>query len=259
MKCFLILISVLFPLIVAGQSVTTTKYPIWWNSPLIEGKFSSVEVVKVKATSLKMARDEAVKMISGNQSRDMDAEINIQGSCIIWRNGREVKNARIIAEHTEETKFGEVILGMLVQFPKYDNMLFEEVRITDRYPFSPRVFVPGMEQIYKGSMMKGILFIGGEALAAGGIWAFESLRASKMSKFNQTHDLTARRKYNDDANKMRALRNGFIVGATVIYLWNIIDGCVAKGEERVWMKKCKMGIKPHETGNGAELILGLNF
>ncbi len=259
MKYFLILISVLLSDIIMGQSVTTTSRPIWWDSPLIEGRCSAVRFVKVKDNSSEKVREKAVKMVFGNGLSDTSGEISIQGSRIVWRNGDEIKNARIIAEHTEETTLGEVTLGMLVQVPKYNNVLFEEVRITDRYPFSPRVFVPGMEQIYKGSVTKGVLFIAGETATGIGIAVFECLRYSKKSELRNTHDLARRRKYLNEADRMRTWRNGFIAGAVVIYLWNIIDGCVAKGEERVWIKKCKMGIRPHGTGSGAELTFGLNF
>ena len=61
-------------------------------------------------------------------------------------------------------------------------------QLTGRYPFSARVFVPGMAQLHKGSMGKGLFFIISEAACVGGIVATECMRASYDSKIKSTHD-----------------------------------------------------------------------
>ena len=136
---------------------------------------------------------------------------------------------------------------------------FENQRVSDVYPFSPRVFIPGMQQLYKGSKTKAALFIAGEAAAIGGIVACENLRASSIAKLNGTHDSSAQRKYLNDADRRQNLRNGFIAGAAIIYLWNIIDGCVAKGEERAWTPKVKIAVAPKTKEQFAGMAMVLNF
>lgn len=61
-------------------------------------------------------------------------------------------------------------------------------QLTGRYPFSARVFVPGMAQLHKGSTGKGLFFIIGEATCVGGIVATECMRSSYDSKIKSTHD-----------------------------------------------------------------------
>ena len=58
----------------------------------------------------------------------------------------------------------------------------EKVVATDKYPFSARVFVPGMAQIYKGSVGKGIGFIASEVALVGGVVVTECLRLNYAKK-----------------------------------------------------------------------------
>jgi len=260
MKDYLVLVCVmLFSLAATGQSVSSVKRPVWLDGFFYESEYSYVEKTSAVGNSEKEARNQAARIIIERRLNATGLNVRIQGDSIIVLDSDLTVKSRIIDEFIEQISEGRVRVNLLVQTAKHPEKLYEWVRLSARYPFSPRVFLPGMEQIYKGSVTKGVLFIAGEAVAVGGIVAFESLRASKKSKFNQTHDLAAQRKYNDDADRMRNLRNGFIAGAAAIYLWNIIDGCVAKGEERVWIKKTKMRIAPQITSQSAGLALVLNF
>ncbi|GHS86108.1 hypothetical protein FACS1894201_06640 [Bacteroidia bacterium] len=98
------------------------------------------------------------------------------------------------------------------------------------YPFSPRVFVPGMAQIYKGSTGKGVAFIVGEISLVGGVVVAESLRASYKAKDNVSlyDDF-----YADKADNMQNIRNWVIAGAIGLYAWNVIDGWMAPGKKYV--------------------------
>ncbi len=260
MKAYLILGCVmLFSFVATGQSVSSVKRPVWLDGFFEEVEYSYVEKTSAVGSSEEKARNQAARIVIERRLNTTGLTVRIQGDSIIVLNSDLTVKARVIDEFIEQILDAKVRVHLLVQTAKLPWNQYEWVRLSTRYPFSPRVFLPGMEQIYKGSVTKGALFIAGEAAAVGGIVAFESLRASKKSKFNQTHDVAARRKYNDDANRMRNLRNGFIVGAAAIYLWNIIDGCVAKGEERVWIKKVKMRIEPQVTSQSAGMALVLNF
>ena len=105
-------------------------------------------------------------------------------------------------------------------------------QLTGRYPFSARVFVPGMAQLHKGSMGKGLFFIISEAACVGGIVATECMRASYDSKIKSTHDAGKIRSYADKRDNCANVRNGFIAGAAVLYVWNVIDGIAAKGKKK---------------------------
>ena len=133
------------------------------------------------------------------------------------------------------------------------NPVPEKVDFTERYAFSPRVFIPGMEQLYKGSNTKGVLFIAGEAAFVGGIVVCEGLRSSYESEINSTHNAKDKQMYINNADNMQNFRNGFIAGAALLYAWNVIDGIVAKGKKHIVVLgsnnlKVSPYISPHSNG-----------
>ena len=131
--------------------------------------------------------------------------------------------------------------------------------MTYKYPFSARVFIPGMAQLHKGSTGKGIAFIVGEALAVGGVVAFEGLRSSYKAKINTTHDAKVRQDYIDKTNNMQNLRNGFIAGALAVYAWNVVDGIVAKGKRHLEVGHVSMRFAPFATPEAGGLAMNINF
>jgi len=138
---------------------------------------------------------------------------------------------------------------------------YEDIIVTDRYPFSLRAFVPGMAQLYKGSTTKGALFIVGEAAFIGGIVACEGLRSSYQSKINTTHDVGDRQSNINNADNMQNLRNGFIAGAVLLYAWNVIDGIVAKGKEHVVVRSGnnRLSIAPFVAPQAGSMATGLSL
>lgn len=112
----------------------------------------------------------------------------------------------------------------------------ESVTTTDKYPFTARAFVPGYAQIYKGSYGKGAFFIAGELLFIGGIVTSEFLRVNYSQKVAQTHKVSQKEYYAQNARICAITRNACIGAAAAFYLWNIIDGAVAKGRPYVQVK-----------------------
>lgn len=132
--------------------------------------------------------------------------------------------------------------------------------ITGKYPFSGRVFVPGWAQLHKGSKGKGIFFIVAEAAAIGGIVATESLRQSYKSKASSAFDTDQKRRYNSRATNCANVRNGFIVGAAAIYVWNVIDGIAARGKKQPQMVgDARLRISPYAAPQESGVLLSLNF
>ncbi len=136
---------------------------------------------------------------------------------------------------------------------------FEPVSVTNKYPFSPRVFIPGMAQLYKGSTAKGIAFIVADVVTVGGVVVMESLRSSSKSKINTTKDVWDRQSYIDSANIQRNWRNAFIAGAVAIYAWNVVDGIVAKGKKHVEVGNVAMRFAPFATPEAAGLAMNIQF
>ena len=60
-----------------------------------------------------------------------------------------IAKARVIDEYVERIEPGRYRVYLLVQTAKNPTLGYEHVKVTERYPFSPRVFVPGMAQLQR--------------------------------------------------------------------------------------------------------------
>lgn len=143
----------------------------------------------------------------------------------------------------------------------FNNQLKEyNAEQTGHYPFSARVFVPGMAQLHKGSKAKGLFFIVGEAACVGGLVIAESLRASYDSKAVSAQNTKQKKTYYDRADNCENIRNGLIAGAAVLYIWNVIDGIAAKGKKRtVMLGDSQLRISPYATPQCGGFALSFNF
>jgi hypothetical protein len=149
----------------------------------------------------------------------------------------------------------------LYEDPDFNRQLKEyNARLTGKYPFSARVFVPGMAQLHKGSKAKGLFFILGEAACVGGIVVAESLRASYEAKINSTHDVKQKQSYINSADNSENIRNGLIVGAVALYAWNVIDGIVAKGKKKgIALGDAQLRVAPYVSPEAGGLALSVHF
>lgn len=143
--------------------------------------------------------------------------------------------------------------------PGKSHKTWEKIDVTDKYPFSARVFVPGMAQIYKGSPGKGSGFIMGEVLFIGGIVATEFMRVNYLQQVSQTHKMTDKNTYAQNARICAITRNACIGGAVALYLWNIIDGAVAKGREHIQMNEKVLAFHPYLTSDHSGIAMNLKF
>ena len=264
MKHYIVLIvaSILLPSFAMGQYRSTTERPSWVNGYFTERANSYVEVVSATASSENDARNKAAQVIverrslaTGQQAKISikDGNISVSGSDML------TVKSRIVDQYTECLNNNQYRVNLLVQTAKNPEYQLEPVYVTNKYKFSPRVFVPGMAQIYKGQNTRGALFITGEALAIGGIVAFEGMRASYQSKIKRTHNAKQIQAYVQKSDNMVNIRNGFIAGAAAIYVWNIIDGIVAKGKKHVVVGNIKMDVAPYATHQSQGVNINATF
>jgi len=138
----------------------------------------------------------------------------------------------------------------------------EELAITDHYPLSFRVFVPGMAQIHKGSKGKGAIFIAAQAATIGGIVVAEVMRASYESKINPQLSNSDRQFYIEQASNMQNIRNICIAAAVAVYAWNVIDGIVARGRPHILVDGRALSFVPYiapQIGNNFASGISLTF
>ena len=94
-----------------------------------------------------------------------------------------------------------------------------------------RSLIPGWGQMYKGSMAKGGIILGGEIAFAGAIIAAENLRASYVRKMKENPRHV--KSYSTKADNWENVRNICIGGAAALYVYNLVDAIVAPGAPRL--------------------------
>ena len=252
----------LFPcLSVMGQQ-TSKERPSWADGFREEYKNSYLKSFSAVGSTMEDARRQALQEVADERSRATGRQYSIRESngVVTMSSSDELTvAAQVVDEWHEVLANGACRVDLLVQTKKNPMYTYEPVSVTDKYPFSGRVFVPGMAQLHKGSTTKGIAFIAAEVAAVGGIVAFEGLRSSYESKINTTKDAKKRQSYIDDSNNMQNLRNAFIAGAVAIYAWNVVDGIVAKGKKHVEVGSVAMHFAPFATPDAAGLALNIQF
>lgn len=139
---------------------------------------------------------------------------------------------------------------------------FDDVTFTPYYGARGvlRSLVPGWGQMYKGSTVKGLCILGGEAVCVAGIILSESTRASYVRKMKEQprHAQT----YNDKANNWETGRNVCIGAAAALYIYNLIDAAAAKGARRAVVRPrrdVRFSVAPAVMNDGVGVGFALNF
>jgi hypothetical protein len=262
MKQIVIIMCVaLLPRLAMGQCHSSQQKPDWVENGFRSAPYSTFQRFKATGDTEEEARnkamDEVVKAQSLATGKRMHVE-TVNGEVTVKGSDELTVKSRVIHEYGE--RCGSTCnVYLLVQTAKNPSSTMEDVLVTDKYLFSPRVFVPGMAQIHKGSTEKGIAFIAGEALMVGGIVVAESLRASDESKINSTHSANLKQNYIDKADMYSNIRNVAVAGAVAVYVWNVIDGWVAKGKTHILIGENKLNIAPYATSYSTGISLAIKF
>jgi hypothetical protein len=254
--------AALLPHAVMGQHGAAPEKPAWVNGYFYEADNSYIESVSATGPAEDEARNKAAAIVIERRSLSTGKRVQVQvrgNNVMVEGNDELTVKSRILDEYVEHYAPGEYRVNLLVQTAKNPTYEYERVKVTTSYDFSSRAFVPGMEQLYKGSTTKGVLFIVGEVATVGGIVVCEGLRASYKSKINTTHSASDRQTYNSNADNMQNLRNGFIAGAAALYAWNVIDGIVAKGKKHIQIGDANLKIAPYASPYAGGISLAFNF
>jgi len=262
MRKVIIFLCLLIPcLSVMGQQ-TSKERPSWVDGFREEYQNSYLKSFSAIGSTMEEARRQALQEVADERSRATGRQYSIRESngVVTMSSSDELTvAAQVVDEWHEVLPNGACRVDLLVQTKKNPNLTYEPVSVTKKYPFSARVFVPGMAQLHKGSTAKGIAFIAAEVVAVGGVVAFEGLRSSYKAKINTTHDAKARQNYIDKTNNMQNVRNGFIAGALAVYAWNVVDGIVAKGKKHVEVGHVAMRFAPFATPEAGGLAMNIQF
>lgn len=233
MKKFLLLFMIGVSSFLFGQTQTENGKPQWVTNPIhIEGKSSKITTISEYGITKEEAKNNAFKTLEG-----LGYKLN--------------EGYRVIEEYWEfkgQWAYG-YFLVQVSNTPKCTNWEYVEMNTT-KYPFSGRVFVPGMAQIYKGSKAKGGVIIGLEALGIGGIVTSFCMKSSYESLMQQ--DKKNKADYSNKADTWLNVGYGCIAFAAAVYIYNIIDGAVAPGKKHIQIgsKSYDYAIAPMATPRG---------
>lgn len=241
---------------------SSTERPEWTYGYFKDATYSYIEVVSASAYDMSSARQKAMEQIIQRRSLATGTEANVSyGSDIIVKSSDDlIAKARVVDEYIEHTTAGYTVY-LLVQTAKNPDpkLPLERVTVSEKYPFSARVFVPGMAQIYKGSVAKGACFIASEVVFIGGIVVAECMRNNYVQQMNSTHNTAVKQQYLQYANTCAIVRNVSIAGAAAMYVWNVIDGIVAKGKKQVFVGEAEMKFAPYASAESIGLAMRINF
>ena len=246
-------------------NLMASERPSWAKeSFFVDLEKSYIHVVSGSGYDVASAREKAMELVIKQRSiaTGVQSRVTIEdGKTSVNNEHNLTVQSRPLAEYVEEGGAYPYTVYVLVQTaknPTYQNL--EKVNIsTGDYPFSARVFVPGMAQIYKGQKVKGGLFIAGEALFIGGIATSFGMSAYYKSRRNSTHDAGQKQSYTDWANYAGYAGWGFVGAAVVLYIANIIDGAVSKGEPFIEADGKKLSFMPIASPYSFGLAMNLNF
>lgn len=256
------IISIIVLFITGLYAYSQEKRPEWTYGYSNEMANSYIEVVVGYGYDLADARKKAMQEIILRRSlaTGTEASVSMTDNAIQISSGNNlIMNALVKDEYHERIAAGEYKVYLLVQTAKNPALKFDKVTVSDRYPFSARVFVPGMAQIYKGSTGKGIGFIAGETAFIAGIVVSECMRTDYIRKISMTHDVALKTQYRENYNACVIARNVSIAGAVAVYVWNVIDGAVAKGRKDVFLGEGKINFVPYVDLHSSGLALNINF
>ena len=185
-----------------------------------------IEVVRGIASSRDNAEQNALnKIISNKATSGGQAMFTVASNGDVVASDRTLRvKARVLAQCTEDMG-ADYEVSLLVQTAKKPDYDYDEVEVKSIYPFSGRVFVPGMAQIYKGQNVKGALFITGEILFIGGIAASFAMQSHYKKKAKDPQ--LDKNYYDNKASYAGYAGWAFVGAAAALYIANIIDGAVA--------------------------------
>lgn len=148
-------------------------------------------------------------------------------------------------------------LYTLFQVATCADPVFDNVGVTDKYNFSARSFVPGWEQMYKGSTGKGIAIIAAEVATIGGIIFTENERATNYSKMISQPQYA--KQYKARVDNYETARNCCIGAAIAVYVYNLIDAIVAPGARRVVVEPRNLQFSPMASAELTGITMTYNF
>lgn len=158
----------------------------------------------------------------------------------------------------------QYVVYVLCQVAQYGNVPavftpFTQCNQLAKSQYIAHSFVPGLAQIKKGSVGKGTAFIVSEAVLVGGVVAAECLQRYYAQQISMTHNSTLKQRYAQNANICQISRNVGIGCVAAVYVWNVIDGMVAKGKTQIPLGTAELRLTPYADYESGGVAAVVNF
>lgn len=278
-------LALLFVFMMGGLTMSAQK-PKWIGNTPVEtnSTYKFVEIVS-NGASIGSARANALSMLAQDEQLSHAVEANVNTGVLtnisqkvnngtiseqieddmaidVQLNGKSYRlQAQKVDEYVEGKRYGEIILHTLYMVALSDNPIFDKVYLSSSYGLSP-VFmsiIPGFGQWYKGSKTKGICMFATEAAAVASIIICDNQKASYIKKMKEQPKFA--KEYSGKADNWETGRNICIGVAAGVWVYNLIDAVVAKGNRRVIVKRQDGGglsVSPY-ISNDANIGLSFSY
>ena len=262
---------VLFCVCVCLSSLTFAAKPQWMvKMPSPKNGSYLYEMGRGVGYTESEARNRAMGLVYRNTMERLGLYINMASINEAIVNGTVYGGAeamevpiRKVCEYIEYQD-QQYIVHVLCQVAKFGNIYPSFTSFTDcnKLAMSQYIgysFVPGMAQIKKGCLGKGVGFIVGEIAAIGGIVTTECLHRYYEQQIHMTSKTQLKQFYLRNANICKITRNVCIGGAAAVYVWNVIDGIVAKEKTQIPLGVAQLRLTPYADGESGGLAAVVNF
>jgi hypothetical protein len=138
---------------------------------------------------------------------------------------------------------------------------FDKIQFTTNYgavAILKSAIVPGWGQFSKMQKVKGLTIFGSEVVMLGMGILSDNMRVDFITKMNNTRDVSYKKQYLNLAGNWENVRNVSLVAAGAVYVYNIIDAAVSKGEKK-YVYNNKVSLIPQYNQNTVGLSLVYNF
>lgn len=206
------------------------------------GSSNNLETAKKKAVSnaiFEIIRSGKISLIGEQQVKSKDIEENgeldyrteIVQDVLIKGESQNIRGLKTVGEHWGEEN-SNYNYWILIRVPKKNS--YVEMPIYKNNNFSPiwrSTIFPGWGQFYKKQPVKGTLIMSSE-LALVSSFIYFSYRGKDFSdkEKNEIFDMNKRETYKDNKDLAYNIATVSLIGATVVYAFNIYDSFTSKGE-----------------------------
>lgn len=271
--------------IYAGNKSDNLK-PKWVTQTLPESKSDTYTFVRSHGEGSSLAGAKQMAFVSMSQKLEIERGLTVNTSVQtrerlyqnqrssgseyeqeivldVTENGHQLKIVcREIDEYWVESrgKYEVDVLYTVTNKNSFGGSYDDKIKVTTKYGAAGFLsIVPGVGQIYKGSIAKGSIILAGEVAAAGGIILCENTRASYIKKMQEQPQHAS--EYNSLADTWETSRNICIGAAAAIYIYNLIDAFASNGAKHVIVQKgnASLSMAPAMYENGAGVGLALKF